>query len=138
MTTSEQAIRQVENIIREMLTERFNDTFVFNPIIVIPRVDHDGDYYLHAYIVFDGDQAQRPPVVSVGKTRIPRHSHAFIRREIRVEGVGEKTGMDPRDLIRIAESLAEGSRRDTSRGSSGPRRPAPGSLRSPPWRGSSL
>ena len=44
MTTAEQATRQVENIIREMLTERFNDTFVFNPIIVIPRVDHDGDY----------------------------------------------------------------------------------------------
>ena len=55
-------------------------------------------------------EAIRPPVVSVGKTRIPRNSHAFIRREIRVEGVGEKTGMDPRDLIRIAESLAEGSR----------------------------
>ena len=69
-------------------------------------------------------------VVSVGKTRIPRNSHAFIRREIRVEGVGEKPGMDPRDLIRIAESLAEGSRCGTSRGSSGPRRPAPGSLRS--------
>ena len=50
MTTAEQATRQVENIIREMLTERFNDTFVFNPIIVIPRVDHDGDYYLHAYV----------------------------------------------------------------------------------------
>ena len=50
MTTAEQATRQVENIIREMLTERFNDTFVFNPIIVIPRVDHDGDYYLHARI----------------------------------------------------------------------------------------
>ena len=68
--------------------------------------------------------------VSVGKTRIPRNSHAFIRREIRVEGVGEKTGMDPRDLIRIAESLAEGSRCGTSRGSSGPRRPAPGANRS--------
>ena len=61
MTTAEQATKQVKNIIREMLTERFNDTFVFNPIIVIPRVDHDGDYYLHAYIVFDGDQAQLDP-----------------------------------------------------------------------------
>ena len=66
MTTAEQATRQVENIIREMLTERFNDTFVFNPIIVIPRVDHDGDYYLHAYIVFDGDQAQLLPLSRAG------------------------------------------------------------------------
>ena len=142
MTTAEQATRQVENIIREMLTERFNDTFVFNPIIVIPRVDHDGDYYLPRVHCLRrrpsstgshmDPEAIRPPVVSVGKTRIPRNSHAFIRREIRVEGVGEKTGMDPRDLIRIAESLAEGSRCGTSRGSSGPRRPAPGSLRSRP------
>ena len=27
------------------------------PIIVNPRVDCDGDEYLHAYIVFDRDQA---------------------------------------------------------------------------------
>ena len=61
MTTAEQAASELETTIREMLTERFNDTFVFNPIVVIPRVDHDGDHYLHAYIVFEGDKLNWMP-----------------------------------------------------------------------------
>lgn len=41
--------------IREMLEERFRDLFVFNPIIVEVKTDHEGDEYLHTYIVFDGE-----------------------------------------------------------------------------------
>ena len=40
---------------REMLEEHFQDLFVFNPIVVEVKTDHEGDDYLHTYIVFDGD-----------------------------------------------------------------------------------
>lgn len=42
-------------MIREMLEEHFNGLFVFNPIVVEVKTDHDDQDYLHAYIVFDGD-----------------------------------------------------------------------------------
>ena len=37
--------------IREKLTERFKDDFVFDPILVREEVDEYGDPYLHTYIV---------------------------------------------------------------------------------------
>ena len=49
--TTEAGTDKIADIIREMLTERFHDEFVFSPIIVEPRIDHDGDEYLHTYIV---------------------------------------------------------------------------------------
>ena len=58
--TAEAETDKIAAIIREMLTERFHDEFVFSPIIVEPRIDHDGDEYLHTYIVFDGDQKLAP------------------------------------------------------------------------------
>ena len=53
--TTEATIQEVTRIVREALEERFADEFVFDPIIVNPRIDHDGDEYLHMYIVLDGD-----------------------------------------------------------------------------------
>ena len=52
---------KVEELVRELLDERFGDQFVFDPIKVVPRIDHDGDEYLHIYIVFDGDQSLLDP-----------------------------------------------------------------------------
>ena len=46
---------EVANIVRQILEEKFGDTLVFDPIEVIPKVDHDGDEYLHIYMVYDGD-----------------------------------------------------------------------------------
>ena len=54
MTTKTQDA--VANIVREILAQRFKDEFVFDPIIVEPKIDHDGDKYLSITIVFDGDQ----------------------------------------------------------------------------------
>ena len=48
-------------MIRKMLEEHFKDLFVFNPIIVEAKTDHEGDEYLHTYIVFDGDFNQLDP-----------------------------------------------------------------------------
>ena len=53
--TTEATIQKVTRIVREAIEERFEDEFVFDPIIVNPRIDHDGDEYLHMYIVLDGD-----------------------------------------------------------------------------------
>ena len=46
---------EIGMLIRGMVEEHFEDLFVFNPIIVEVKTDHEGDDYLHAYIVFDGD-----------------------------------------------------------------------------------
>ena len=47
---------EVADIVKHTLAERFDDRIVFDPIKVIRRIDHDGDEYLHIYIVYDGDQ----------------------------------------------------------------------------------
>ena len=52
---------RVTSIVRELLVERFGDTFVFDPIIVEREIDHDGDEYVHVYIVFDGNQDELDP-----------------------------------------------------------------------------
>ena len=55
------APEKVEELVRELLEGRFGDQFVFDPIEVIPRIDHDGDEYLHIFIVFDGNQKLLDP-----------------------------------------------------------------------------
>lgn len=59
--TTQAGTDKIAAIIKEMLTARFHDEFVFSPIIVEPRIDHDGDEDLHTYIVFDGDQKRLDP-----------------------------------------------------------------------------
>ena len=56
MTTTLAAVTdEVANIVRQILEEKFGDTIAFHPIEVIPKIDHDGDEYLHIYIVYDCD-----------------------------------------------------------------------------------
>ena len=52
---------RVASIVRQLLSERFADTFDFGPILVEREFDHDGDEYVHVYIVFDGDQDELDP-----------------------------------------------------------------------------
>lgn len=52
---------RVAGIVRQLLFERFGDTFDFGPILVEREFDHDGDEYVHVYIVFDGDQDKLDP-----------------------------------------------------------------------------
>ena len=47
---------RVAGLVRQLLVERFGETFDFDPIIVERELDDDGDEYVHVYIVFDGDQ----------------------------------------------------------------------------------
>ena len=64
--TTEAVSQKVANIVRKALADRFKDEFVFEPIVVVPKVDHDGDEYLHIYIVFDGDQKRLDPDWTLG------------------------------------------------------------------------
>ena len=65
MITKQQA-DEVEKIVREILEERFNGQFVFDPIVVRNAVDHDGLDYIRIYIVYDGDQKLLDPGWTVG------------------------------------------------------------------------
>ena len=58
----EQKVRELASrFVREDLEGHFGDAFVFDPILVEPRVDHDGEEYLRIDIVFDGDQCNLDP-----------------------------------------------------------------------------
>ena len=57
-----EATEEIRDMIREMLQERFESDFEFDPIVVIPRVDRDGEEYLQSYIVFHGDQERLDPL----------------------------------------------------------------------------
>ncbi len=56
----------VANIVSKTLAQRFEDEFVFDPIIVKPETDRDGEEYLHIIIVFDGDQKHLDPEWTAG------------------------------------------------------------------------
>ena len=59
---------RVTGIVRQILSERFGDSFDFDPIIVKMECDHDGDEYVHVYIVFDGDQDELDRSWTVGQS----------------------------------------------------------------------
>ena len=46
---------EIGNTIWRMLEEHFQGALVFDPIVVEIKTDHEGDDYVHTYIVFDGD-----------------------------------------------------------------------------------
>ena len=54
---------KVARIVEDLLDERFGDVdgLTIEQVKVIPKIDHDGDEYLHIYIVFDGDQKLLDP-----------------------------------------------------------------------------
>lgn len=67
MTAAE---KEFEAIIRAKLDERFQDEFVFDSIWVQTELDLDGVCYLHAYIVFDGDQKKLDPAWTAALPRL--------------------------------------------------------------------
>ena len=52
---SDEVLREVAELVKNDLEGHFGDVFTFDPIVVIPKIDHDDYEYLHIYIVFDGD-----------------------------------------------------------------------------------
>lgn len=68
MTTT--AEEEFAAIIRAKLGERFQDEFVFDPILVRTAWNLDGVRYLHAYIVFAGDQKKLEPAWTAALPRL--------------------------------------------------------------------
>ena len=64
--TTQTKTHAIASIVSEMLVQRFGDEFVFDPIIVEPEIDRDGEEYLHITIVFDGDQKHLGPEWTAG------------------------------------------------------------------------
>ena len=57
-------------ILQGILNERFSNEFNFTEIRVEPRIDHDGEDYLHTYIVFEGDWRKMDPGKTLGISTI--------------------------------------------------------------------
>ena len=66
MSVSSETLEKVADIARDLLEERFGDDFVFDPIFVKEKVDHDDEEYLEIYIIYDGDYAKLDPGWTVG------------------------------------------------------------------------
>ena len=88
MTVSDSVKERVAAIVRRHLEERFGDRFVFDPIVVVPRISYYGDDYLQTYVVYEGDGDQldpgflnslyrrmRPELLELGITNIPTESY---------------------------------------------------------------
>ncbi len=61
MMVSQEEKTEMAQMLKDALVERFQDDFVFDPISVVQRIDHYGDPYLHAAIVFVGNQELLDP-----------------------------------------------------------------------------
>ena len=61
------ALEKVAKKVEELLEERFGDEdgLAFEQVKVIPKIDQDGDEYLHIYVIFDGDQKLLDPAWTV-------------------------------------------------------------------------
>lgn len=54
MTTVKPAVAaKVKAAVAKVLADQYGAEAVFDPIVVVPRDDGDGEIYLHLYIVFD-------------------------------------------------------------------------------------
>ena len=56
MSFSPDTLEKVADIARDLLTERFGNDLVFDPVFAKSLVDHYGDDYIQLYLVFDGDE----------------------------------------------------------------------------------
>ena len=57
---------QVAKIVRHDLVACFGDKVVFEPILVVSKVDHDDEDYLDIYIVYEGDMKDLDPNLTLG------------------------------------------------------------------------
>ena len=80
------------DLIVAILRERFPDGFNFTDIIVEPRTDHDGETYLHTYIVFEGDIRKFDPAKTLGiSTMLWPHSREMGYDAIPIQSYVEKS-----------------------------------------------
>ena len=91
MPVSATVLEQVADIAKDLLYERFPEDFVFDPVFVEPKIDHEGIDYLEIFVIYDGDyhkldplwtaglgRRMEPALLGLGITEIP--SKAFIEK----------------------------------------------------------
>ena len=61
-----EVLEKVADIAKGLMEERFGDDFVFDPVFVKEKVDHDDEDYLEIYILYDGDYKSLDPGWTVG------------------------------------------------------------------------
>ena len=115
---ADKGTEEIREMLRKMLAERFGDELEFGPIVVRPRVDHDGDEYLHSYIVFNGDQKKLDPKWTMRLSRrLWERAEELGYPGIPIQSFVEKSewsalkkhlGVNPDDLLTLGESLASG------------------------------
>ena len=52
-TVKTEVAEKVKSAVTKVLAEQYGPEAVFDPIVVVPRDDGDGEVYLHVYMVFD-------------------------------------------------------------------------------------
>lgn len=52
-TVKTEVAEKVKAAVSKVLAEQYGAEAVFDPIVVVPRDDGDGETYLHVYMVFD-------------------------------------------------------------------------------------
>ena len=84
--------RQISEIVKEDLYERFPSGFIFDPIRVYPRTDHMGDDYLKVFIIYDGKIEDLDAEKTVGLiTRIKPKVRALNINDYLSDGFVEKS-----------------------------------------------
>lgn len=71
MATQEQ-MDTAAKLLRAALYERFQDKFVFDPIVVITASDDWDSDYLRISVIFDGDQELLDPALTISAERQAR------------------------------------------------------------------
>ena len=54
-TISKEVTDAAAEVVRGLLVERYRDTLIFDPLVVIPKVDNYDQEYLHFHIAYNGD-----------------------------------------------------------------------------------
>ena len=87
--------RQISEIVKADLYERFPTGFVFDPIRVYPRTDHMGDDYLKIFIIYDGNGDDLNAEHTVGlMTRLKPKLRALNINDHIADGFVEKSEWD--------------------------------------------
>ena len=94
-TDMEEVERQIAEIVRADLYERFPTGFVFDPIRVYPRTDHTGEDYLKIFVIYDGNTDDLDAAHTVGLvTRIKPKVRALKINDYLWGGFVEKSEWD--------------------------------------------
>ena len=81
MTASNPAtdrISRLEDAIRLILNRELPETLTLSHLALEDRTNHDGDSYLHTYIVFEGDREKIDPAWTI---TLPRKDLGNIQRD---------------------------------------------------------